>query len=86
MIKPNMLVVALLALAAAGCGEKPQTGSTVKKADTKAWASAPGAFAAPSWKGGDEAAWDAQMRARAQGQNEYVRIAAVPAAAPTKTP
>jgi hypothetical protein len=68
-------VVAVAALAA--CTEKPQTASA-RKSDAKAWAGPAGAFVAPGWKVGDEASWEAQMRHRAQGQNEYARAAAQP--------
>lgn len=63
------LAVALVGLA--GCGEKPQT--SARKPDGKAWESAGASFAAPGFKPGNEAAWDEQMRVRAQGQNEYSR-------------
>ena len=98
----GLAVIAMMALAVAGCGEKAQT-ATAKKTDAKAWESSQNTYAAEGWKGGDQAAWEAQMRIRAQGQNEYSRsaaavpvTAAVPAvpavpvasasAAPTKTP
>ena len=86
----GLAVIAMLALAVAGCGEKAQT-ATTKKTDAKAWESSQYTYAAEGWKGGDQAAWEAQMRIRAQGQNEYSRSAAtVPttaaAAVPTKTP
>ncbi len=86
----GMASIAMMALAVAGCGETAQT-ATTKKTDAKAWESAQNTYAAEGWKGGDQAAWEAQMRIRAQGQNEYSRVAAaVPttsaAAAPTKTP
>jgi hypothetical protein len=83
----STLILALLALVAAGCGEKPQTASASKKADAKPWDTPAGAYAAPDWKGGDQAAWDAQLRSRAQGQNEYSRsAAAAPAVAASKSP
>ena len=31
------------------------------------------AYAAPGWKAGDKAAWEAQIRQRNQAQNDYVR-------------
>jgi len=78
---------ALMALAVAGCGEKAQTAGAAKKVDAKAWESSQAAHLATGWKGGDQAAWEAQMRLRAQGQNEYSRTAAAaPAVAPAKTP
>ena len=85
------LALMALAVAVAGCGEKAQTASGAKKTDSKAWESSQSTYAAEGWKGGDQAAWETQMRIRAQGQNEYSRSAAtVPttaaAAVPTKTP
>ena len=64
---------AMLALAA--CGERPQIlDASAKRSDTEPWVpsdAANPAFAAPGWKGGDRAAWDAQIRARNQAQNDY---------------
>ena len=84
------LALMALAVAVSGCGEKAQTASA-KKTDAKAWESSQNTYAAEGWKGGDQTAWETQMRIRVQGQNEYSRIAAtVPttaaAAVPTKTP
>jgi hypothetical protein len=88
MIIRSVIAMAVFAVAAAGCGEKPQTGATARKSDAKPWEGAASPYAAPNWKGGDETAWEAQMRVRAQGQNEYARIAATataPAGAASKT-
>ena len=90
-MRRSTIGLALMALAVAGCGEKAQTATGAKKTDAKAWESSQYTYAAEGWKGGDQAAWEAQMRIRAQGQNEYSRSAAtVPttaaAAVPTKTP
>lgn len=70
----RVAALAALALAFAGCTEKPQTSGT-RKADTQPWQGAQASFTAPSWKAGDEASWESQMRARAQAQNEYQRTA-----------
>ena len=63
--------------ALAACTEKPQViGGSGRKVDTAAWAGsdkAQPAFAARGWKGGDKAAWEAQLRARNQAQNDYAR-------------
>ena len=65
-------VTAVIVLA--GCGEKAQTASaSTKKADGKPWDATASANLAPGWKGGDQAAWDAQIRQRNQAQNDYVR-------------
>ena len=69
------LIVLALAAGLAACGEKPQTAAT-KKSDTKPWEASQSEFVASGWKAGDQASWEAQMKARAQGQNEYSRAAA----------
>ena len=80
------ICLTLAALALAGCTEKAQTATAGKKADSKAWELPQRDYAADGWKGGDQAAWESQMRLRAQGQNEYsCSAAAVPADAPVKT-
>ena len=80
-IASRYLVVPLLALAAlvlfgalAGCGERAQTATSVhKKIDGKAWEASSSPYAAAGWKTGDQSAWEEQLRARAQSQNEYTR-------------
>ena len=73
----RILIVAALAAGLAACGEKPQTAqSAVKKSDGKAWDAAQNAYVAEGWKSGDQASWEAQMRLRSQGQNEYSRAPA----------
>ena len=78
----------LMAVAAAGCGDKPQEmgPSSAKKPDSKAWDMAKSSSVAEGWKAGDQISWEEQMRKRAQGQDEKSRITAVATAAPTKTP
>lgn len=71
----TLTILAAVALVSA-CGETPQTAGT-KKADAKPWEGAPGsAFVAAGWKAGDQASWEAQMKTRSQGQNEYTRVPA----------
>ena len=84
------ICLALTVLGVAGCTEKSQTATAGKKADSKAWELPQRDYAADGWKGGDQTAWESQMRLRAQGQNEYSRSAAaapavLPTALPTKT-
>ena len=72
MIKPLTSLVAIALLAAiSGCGEQPQTiaakpGQSAAKADDKPYAN-------DQFKG-DRAAWERQLRARAENQNEYKRV------------
>jgi hypothetical protein len=72
-----MRAVLLLAMATllAACGEKPQgTNAAVRKADSHAFQGTDNGYVATGWKAGDKASWEEQMRARARGQNEHVRI------------
>ena len=81
----HVLLLPVVALALAGCGERDQTVNQgpAKKSDAKAWQGAQSAsYSAPGWKSGDKDSWETQMRTRAQlGQNEYTRAAATTAAA-----
>ena len=69
--------VAVLLIALAACTEKPQAlGETGRKVDAAPWSASDSAkpgFAASGWKGGDKAAWETQLRARNQAQNDYAR-------------
>lgn len=69
------LWLAVTVLAALGaCGEKPQVLQTGKK-DAPAYTGTGKAFANQSWKQGDKASWESQMKARNQyGQNDYTRM------------
>ena len=85
-MRRGALGLMLVVLTLVACTEKAQTASTGKKADSKSWELPQRDYAAEGWKGGDQTAWESQMRRRAQGQTEYSRsAAAVPAATPTKT-
>ena len=65
----------LLALALAGCGDKPheRAGMTIT-GSAPSWQGPATAFTAPGWKVGDQDSWKQQMQTRAQGQNEFARI------------
>jgi hypothetical protein len=69
-------VLMLSALALAGCGERPQTiaGQQIT-GSAPSWQGPATAFTAPGWKVGDQNSWNQQMQTRAQGQNEFVRMA-----------
>ena len=71
-----ILLAAVAALSA--CTEKPQTNAQGVKFDSQPWtgtgtqADTGTVFTAPGWKVGDKAAWQQQLKVRAQtGQNEY---------------
>ena len=75
MTRPGWLVVLLAtAGAVAACGEEPQTQGS-QKVDMRAWEGAVPAYSAGNWKRGDAAAWEEQLKKRAQHQNEYGRMA-----------
>lgn len=72
MIGRAALGCMVLALALAACGEKSQTtSSVVKKFDVPGWKGGNADYNAPGWVASDQAAWEAQLRARAQAQNDY---------------
>ena len=62
-----------LAFALAACGEKVQTmSSDSKKPDVPGWkGGSNAAYNAPGWVASDQPAWEAQLRTRAQNQNDY---------------
>ena len=62
-----------LSFGSMACTEKPQT-SSPRKSDTRAHDGPASAYSAQGWKAGDETSWEAQIRNRANGQNEYSRI------------
>jgi hypothetical protein len=74
-----MLAAAALAMVAlAGCGERQQVvvykqGKYQGKPDTLPWDNAPLSYG-PQWTKGSEKSWQDELKVRAQGQNEYVRI------------
>ncbi|MDB5770150.1 MAG: hypothetical protein V7606_3394 [Burkholderiales bacterium] len=70
---PVILISASAALLAA-CGEFDQAKTADRYLpDTAPWQGAKNSFVAQGWKPGEKATWDAQLRARAQHQNEYLK-------------
>lgn len=62
-------------LVLSACSESSQSLSNkVGPHATKPWDGAKDPFVAKGWTVGNEDSWRAQMRHRAQNQNEYVRI------------
>ena len=61
------------ALAISGCGETVQTipGSKERKIDSVSWQIKDNGYLAHGWTPGSEASWDAQLKKRAQAQNDY---------------
>jgi hypothetical protein len=77
----GLLTVAVLALAAAGCGEQEQVvvykqGKYQGKPDGRPWDNAPLAaeFRGGTWKQGDRASWEEQIKNRQLSQHEYKRV------------
>ena len=67
------LTVVLAAAALAGCAEKEQTASGIKS-DAPAWKGTGMPYATHTWKQGDKASWEQNLKTRNQKQNEYARI------------
>ncbi|MDE2368177.1 MAG: hypothetical protein KGN16_04335 [Burkholderiales bacterium] len=74
MKHPWWILAAVPLLAA--CGEQAQTAGHA--AAEQAWRGPATAYTAAGWQVGDETSWQAQMRRRAQGQNEYSRSGSLP--------
>lgn len=74
---PQVLLV-LGALALSGCGESSQAldaGSGIKAGPAAYVGVGNSPFAESGWKAGDKAAWEQQLKSRAQyGQNDYTRM------------
>jgi outer membrane biogenesis lipoprotein LolB len=74
LVSLRSIAVVGLSVMLLACTEKPQQGTSVKGHDEAAWqGSHQPVFNAPGWKAADQTAWDNQLRARAQNQNEYLR-------------
>ena len=74
-----LAILAALAGGLAGCSEREQTalykdGKYRGKPDTRPWDNAPPADSSESWKQGDHATWENQVRTRSAAQNENRRI------------
>ena len=71
------VTLAAMAAVLAACGEKPQelAGHQIRGSAPN-WQGPATSFTVSGWKVGDESSWDAHMRARAQAQNEHVRVGA----------
>lgn len=68
------LSLALVSIAMLGaCGEKPQSLGGVKSDAAPHTGVGASQYAVPGWKAGDKTAWEQQLRARSQGQNDYLR-------------
>jgi uncharacterized lipoprotein YajG len=74
VVRPCCTLAALtVVVMLAACGEKPQT-STVRKVDVApSQGTTAGSYTAAGWKAGDATSWEAQIKRRAEGQNEYTR-------------
>lgn len=78
---PSRLLLAVglgASMLLSACGERAQTrDGSARKSDEQAWtgvaAGSPAHHVAADWKAGDAASWEAQLKARTQGQNDYVR-------------
>lgn len=70
----TLSLIALLAMLLSACGEREQTLGTTPKSDGKPWQAPATAHTAKGWNNGDKAIWEAQLRARAQTQNEYAKV------------
>ena len=63
----------IVVLGTVACGERAQTtaSGSEKKADVPGWQTSNSVYLAPGWTPGDRTSWEAQLRNRAQAQNDY---------------
>ena len=73
MMRPLLVTTALLAmLGLSACGERDQSLSANRhKSSDQPWQGAQNPYVVKTWTPGDKAAWETQLRSRAQTQNEY---------------
>jgi hypothetical protein len=69
----NIGFVLASVIALSACGEKPQSLGGVKSDAAPHAGVGTSQYAIPGWKAGDKTAWEQQLRARAQGQNDYAK-------------
>jgi hypothetical protein len=65
--------IAAVVLTLAACSDAGNRAPGERSADTKSFEMAQSGSVAPGWQSGDPASWEAQLRRRAQAQNEYAR-------------
>ena len=77
----RVLTIILCLAFVAACGEREQVAEGKRtyqgKRDSKAWDNDPLAYqtnGSGTWKKGDQASWEQQIKARQMTQNEYQRI------------
>ncbi|MDP3670391.1 MAG: hypothetical protein WA191_04695 [Telluria sp.] len=69
----RIVAVFLSVLSLVACGEKEQSASS-SQPDAKAWEGTANVHTAKGYTPGQKAAWENQLRARAQAQNEYLKV------------
>jgi hypothetical protein len=70
----RLFLICSSAVLLSACGELDQSQSAERHLpDTPAWKGANNAYVAKGWTPGDKTAWEKQIRARGQSQNEYVK-------------
>ena len=62
-----------LAVWLGACTERVQTNDPTveRKVDVPGWNGGEARYTVPGWTPGDEKSWEAQLRRRAQGQNDF---------------
>jgi hypothetical protein len=70
----KLLIMAAAVLALGACSDPGNRPAGERSPDTKSFDMAKNGNVAPGWNSGDAASWEAQLRRRAQAQNEYARV------------
>jgi hypothetical protein len=64
----------LLSLFLVACSEKVQNLGSRKNVDLPSYMGAKNDYVEKNWTPGDKTSWEAQLKSRAKGQDEYTRV------------
>lgn len=71
----RLMLFSLFGMLLAACGEKDQSQKAAAgKSDGEPWQGAKNGFVVKGWTPGDKSSWEAELRTRAQAQNEYIKV------------
>ena len=68
------LATLLCSLFLVSCSEKVQNIGTSKNVDLPSYMGAKNGYVEKNWTPGDKTSWEAQLKSRAKGQDEYTRV------------
>jgi len=70
----KIIVSLLCSFILVACSEKVQNIGTKKNVDLPSYMGAKNGYVEKNWTPGDKTSWEAQLKSRAKGQDEYTRV------------